>query len=319
MTTTGEPAPQPGHPTPHGDESFAAADVIILTYNSAEYVRPCLRAVAATDWGPLDVVVVDNASSDNSGLVARLAAQEIGFGLTVLPLTHNLGCAGGNNVGWRHTTGDFVVFLNPDTEVTPGFVRELVTPMIADPSIGVTGARIYYPGTRTLQHAGAGVYPNGMTHHYGAGEEDTGQHEQMRDVDYVTGAGFAVRRTLLERIGGFDEDYFPAYFEEVDLCARIRRLGFRVVYVPQAILYHHESVSLTVNSPAFHRLYQRMRIRYLMKNLSLLQWITTFIPAEIRWLMSEPLAKGHRLEQFRAYAEGAWWLLRRALRVPGRY
>jgi GT2 family glycosyltransferase len=189
--------------------------------------------------------------------------------------------------------------------------------MQRDETIGVTGAKIYYPGTRTLQHAGGIVHPNGMTNHYGAGEEDSGQHDTPRECTYVTGAGFAVRRSLLERLGGFDEDFFPAYFEETDLCRRAWRLGARVVYVPKAVLYHHESVSLVVNSPRFRRLYQRMRILYCLKNYSLAEWMR-FARFERWWMMNEPAARGHRLEQFRAYAEGLGWYVWTRLRPVAR-
>ncbi len=287
----------------------ARVSVVILCYNSAGYIAPCLRSVARLEHRPLEVVVADNASRDGSADAARRAARECGLEIRLLPLDRNLGCGGGNNAGWRASRGEVIVFLNPDTEVTPGFVTELLRPMTEDPAIAVTGAKIYYPGTRTLQHAGAKIHPNGMTGHYGSGQEDRGEWDEPRDVDYVTGAGFAVRRDVLERVGGYDEDYFPAYFEESDLCTRIRRAGWRVRYAPAAVLFHHESVSLTVNSPGFHRLYQRMRIRYLIKNYTLRDWLGRFLPFEARWMLRCPEARGHRLEQFRAYAEGlAWWI-----------
>jgi len=281
--------------------------VVILSYKSADYIGPCLRSIATTVYPNLEVVVADNASADGSVEAARAAAQELGMEINLLALTDNRGCAGGNNAGWRASRGEIIVFLNPDTTVTPSFVREVTAPLIADPSIAITGAKIYWPDTRRLQHAGGILYPNAMSDHHGAGQEDTGQFDVQREVDYVTGAGFAIRRNLLERLGGFDEDYFPAYFEETDLCLRVRRAGYRVVYVPTAVFYHHESVTLVANSRSFRTLYQRMRIRFCIKNYSLRQWLTEFIPFEVNWLLHEPTARGNRLEQFRAYAEGIWW------------
>ena len=288
--------------------------IVILTYRSAQYVGQCLRSIAGLEYSPLEIVVADNASTDGSLDVALQAAHDCGLDIKTVPLSRNLGCAGGNNAGWRASAGQIVVFLNPDTEVTPSLVGALVKPLLQDSSIGVTGAKIYYPNSRTMQHAGARICPNGMSNHFGAGEEDRGQYDEVRDVDYVTGAGFAVRRSLLEELDGFDEDYFPAYFEETDFCTRARKQGWRVLYVPTAVFYHHESVSLTVNSPAFHRLYQRMRIRYCIKNFTLRDWVRRFLPFEYWWMRHEPHARGHRREQFRAYAEGAWWLLGKCLR-----
>ncbi|MCX7718575.1 MAG: glycosyltransferase family 2 protein [Candidatus Sumerlaeaceae bacterium] len=293
------------------------ASVVVLTYNSAPFIGPCLGSLAQLTGGPTEIIVVDNDSVDGSPDAARKAAQAARLDIRLIELRPNRGCAGGNNAGWRAARGEFIVFLNPDTEVTPTFVDALIAPMRSDASIGITGAKIYYPGTRTLQHAGGIIHPNAMTNHYGAGEEDTGQYDTPRDCAYVTGAGFAVRRSVLERLGGFDEDFYPAYFEETDLCLRARRAGWRVVYVPEAVFYHHESVSLVVNSPQFRRLYQRMRILYCLKNFSLGDWVR-FARFERWWMMNEPAARGHRLEQFRAYGEGLSWFIRTRLRPVSR-
>lgn len=277
--------------------------IVILMWNSEAFIGPCLRSLCATGHGACEIVVVDNASRDGSVAAARAAARELGLRATLLALDTNLGCAGGNNAGWRAAQGEAIVFLNPDTEVTAGFAEALVAPIAQDAHVGVTGAKIYYPGTRTLQHAGAFMHPNAMSGHYGAGEEDAGQHDVARECAYVTGAGFAVRRSVLESLRGFDEDYFPAYFEECDLCARVWRAGMTVRYEPRAMMYHHESVSLVANSPSFRRLYQRMRVVYLAKNLRVRGWIRA-ARFEARWMRNEPAARGQRREQFRAYREG---------------
>ena len=286
--------------------SLPAVSLVILTYRSAEYIGQCLESLCCLEGlNEFEIIVADNASSDGSAQIARECAERLGVNVRVMELPRNLGCAGGNNAGWRASTGKVVVFLNPDTEVTPTFVRELVKPISDDPKVGVTGAKIYYPGTTCLQHAGGFIHPNGMTGHYGAGEnDDQGNYDTVRKCDYVTGAGVAVRRSLLEQLGGFDEEYFPAYFEEVDFCTRARRAGVSVLYIPTAVLYHHESVTLAVDSPGFRRLYQKMRIVYLWKNLRGYREWRAAIGFEKWWMMQSPYAKGHRLEQFRAYIEG---------------
>lgn len=300
---------------PGGGEPLVS--VVVLSYRSADFLPSCLRALGASDYSRMEVLVVDNASPDHSAEVARQTAEELELGVKLLPLARNLGCAGGNNVGWRESRGEFVIFLNPDAEVRPDTIRELVRPMMEDPTIGVTGAKIYWPGTRRIQHAGGRIYPNAMTDHWGKGEEDHGQHDVPRDVDYVTGAGFAVRRCVLERLHGFDEEYFPAYYEETDLCVRARRLGYRVRYIPSAVIDHHESVTLGVTSRSFRRLYHRMRMRFIWKNYS---WREIWKAGgfELWWMRHEPRARGYRLEQFVAYAEGAAWVLGKYLHIGGR-
>lgn len=286
--------------------------VVILSYRSAGYLGPCLAALAADpDGRTAEIVVVDNASLDGSVAVARSHARRLGLPVAVIASPANRGCAGGNNVGWRATAAPVVVFLNPDAMVRAGCIAALAQPLLSDPSIGATGTKIFWPGTDLIQHAGGRVYPNGMTDHWGKMESDRGQHDIPRDCDYVTGAGFAVRRDTLEALGGFDEDYFPAYFEELDLCTRIRRrLGLRVSYRPDAVLDHHESVSLGADSPRFRRMYQRMRMIYLLKNAGF-GGLARAARFERWWMTHEPTARGRRLEQLPAYAWGLGWLARR--------
>jgi GT2 family glycosyltransferase len=288
--------------------------IVILSYNSAEYIGACLSSLAHSEYRNMECIVVDNASRDRSAEVAHGYEGKLPFSLRVVSLELNLGCAGGNNAGWRMASGEILLFLNPDTEITPSFVSALVGAFESDSRVGIAGAKIYYPGTHRLQHAGAFILPNGMTNHFGAGEEDSGRYDYARDVDYVTGAGFAIRASLMHRLNGFDEDYFPAYFEEVDLCTRARKAGYLVRYVPGAVLYHHESVSLVANSPGFRRLYQRMRVRYCLKNYSSAEMLKKFVPFEAKWMLRQKQARGQRLEQFRAYAENFGWLVRKLVR-----
>ncbi|NLD61276.1 glycosyltransferase family 2 protein [Candidatus Sumerlaeota bacterium] len=288
--------------------------IVILTYKSEDYIAQCLTSIARSDNGDKhEIIIVDNASSDLSTTVANQTIKALGLTRAkVVPLPKNLGCASGNNAGWRAATGDIILFLNPDTEITASFVAEITNPLINDPEAAVTGAKIYYPNSRVLQHAGAYIHPNGMTGHYGVGETDDQElYNEIRPCDYVTGAGFAVTRKALEELNGFDEEYFPAYFEETDFCTRVRKiLHKKVLYIPTAILYHHESVTLAVDSPAFRRLYQKMRIMYLCKNLRTLREWRKAIGFEKWWMLKSPHSRGHRTEQFRAYYEAAVQLIK---------
>ena len=256
------------------DAAPCRVSIVILTFRSAGYIEKCLTSlIRLNNLCDVEIVVVDNASADGSAQIARDCAVKLGIAAKVEALPANLGCAGGNNAGWRLASGDVIVFLNPDTEVTPNFIDELVAPMFADATVGVTGAKIYYPGTTRLQHAGGFIHPNGMTGHYGAGEpDDAGKYDDV-----------------------------PAYFEETDLCTRIRRAGFKVLYIPTALLYHHESVTLAVDSPGFRKLYQKMRIMYLLKNLKTWQQWRKAIGFEKWWMLHSPHSRGYRLEQFCAY------------------
>ncbi|GAB4311233.1 MAG: hypothetical protein Kow0059_01150 [Candidatus Sumerlaeia bacterium] len=275
--------------------------IIILTFNHAPYIDGCLRSVFGQTYTPLEVIVFDNASTD--GTADRVRRSPWAAGVRLIESPRNLGCAGGNNRASRQARGAALVFLNPDTQLDEGCVAELVRPLFERKDVGITGAKIYYPNSRRFQHAGGIIHRNGMCAHRGEGELDRGQFDVPAEVDYVTGAALAVRRDLFLYLRGFDEDYNPAYYEESDLCWRARRCGYKVLYVPTAVLWHKEGAALTKWSAAFYWLNYRNRIRFLMKNYSLWRWLTWFLPQEIQWYRYRE-ARGHRLLQLRAYGAG---------------
>jgi GT2 family glycosyltransferase len=301
---------------------FAAkplVSVVILTYNSADFILLCLEALELQTYENREIIVVDNASRDGT---LRLV-EESPYTPKIVRSETNLGCAGGNNLGWHAAKGDIIVFLNPDTVPTKNWLENLIAPFLSRSDVVITGSKLYYPNSHRIQHAGGILYPNAMCDHFGNGELDHGQYDELREVDYVTGAAIAVRRDFLQSMGGFDEDYFPAYYEETDLCYRARRKGFGVLYVPTAVVYHCESPILKKLSPSFYRTFYRSRIRFLLKNYSLKDWLFRFVPFEIKWFLAIPEARGTRLLQFRAYWEGVTFLFqklfsrRRTIRAPG--
>ena len=166
----------------------------------------------------------------------------------------------------RTCPADVAVVLNTDITVPPDWLTHLVAPMMADPAIGIAGCKLYYPGGRTIQHAGGYITaPQAWPGHYGLNDEDQGQHDALRDVDYVIGAALAVKRAALEQIGLFDEGYF-LYYEDVDLCQRARRAGYRVVYIPDAWLTHLESATTVKGSPAYLEQFSCGRWRFILKH-----------------------------------------------------
>ena len=269
----------------------------------------CLESISWQTRGDYELVIVDNASRDKT--LERVELSPFGRIVSkVIANKENIGCAGGNNVGWRAASGKIIIFLNPDTVVEPRWLEELAGALEHEPQAAVAGCKIFYPNTRTLQHAGGIIHPNGMTTHRGNGEEDRGQYDEICEMDYVTGAAIAVRRDFLESVGGFDEEYFPAYFEESDLCYRARKRGKKVLYVPKAALYHFESPGVVKFSPRFYELYYRMRMRFVLKNFSRWEILTKALPFELRWMLKEPQARGFRLMQLRALGQNLRWLFK---------
>ena len=152
-----------------------------------------------------------------------------------------------------------------------------------------------------------------MSEHLGAYKIDEGQYDQDADVDYVTGALIGMRRAEMEALGGFDEEYHPAYYEESDLAWRMQHSGRRVRYVASAVGYHWESPGLELNSPRFVRTSYRSRLIWLVKNYSLPQWVGVFLPFEWTWFWG-PFAKGFRRAVLRSYASGALFAAKCVLR-----
>lgn len=251
------------------------ASVIIPVWNGREYLPACLDALLAQDYPDFEVIVVDNASVDGSAdLVAERYPQ-----VRLIRNAQNLGFAGGCNIGLKTAHGDIFILLNEDTVVQPGWLQALVK-ALQRPEVGVVGCKILYPDGKTIQHAGGWIeWPLGLAHHYGQGEEDNGQWDEPRQVEYVTGAAMAFRRDVLERVGPLDEEFWPAYFEDVDFCFRVREAGFEVWYMPEAVVLHKGTVTLT--EPAQHSsAYQRGRLRFVLKHLPPDRFLKEFVLAE---------------------------------------
>ncbi len=234
--------------------------ILILSWNGADDLAGCLAAVQRQNADT--VLVVDNGSQDASRAVVQRGfpwARLIANG-------RNLGFGGGMNVGLRALMSDHdvVVLLNQDTQVDAGWLDALTAPL-DDPAIGAVGCKIHYPDGQTLQHAGGVIDPGRLTAwHIGHGERDAGQHDTPRDCAYLTGAALALRTTLLRGIGLFDEGYAPAYYEDVDLCWRMRRAGALLRYEPRATLRHAESRS-TRDVIRRAALMHRNRLRFAVK------------------------------------------------------
>jgi GT2 family glycosyltransferase len=253
----------------------------------------------AQSHAPHEVILVDNASTDGSvELVAANFPQ-----VRIICNDENLGFAGGMNVGLKEATGDIAVLLNQDTVVRENWLAELVKAMETDKHIGIAGCKILYPDGQTIQHAGGYLeYPLGLSHHYGYGELDQGQWDEQREVEYVTGAAMAIQLEVLERIGYLDDDFFPAYFEDADLCLRARQADYKVVYVPTAALLHHESASTETETVEQHYYYHRNRLRLLLKHYTLEQFKRDFLPTEKeRFALPLPLSEVRALR--RSYLE----------------
>jgi len=218
--------------------------VVVLTWNGRELTMECLRSLLASTYPRLEVILVDNGSTD--GTVEAVARQFPGQ-VKIIANGRNLGFSVGNNIGIAFALkggADYVLLLNNDTLVDPGLVEALARTLSSEAEIGVVGPKIYYASPDNLIWSAGGEVSlwRGLARHLGIRQEDRGQYDRRRDVDYVTGCALMVKREVIEKVGMLDPS-FPAYFEDTDLCMRARRAGYRVVYEPSGKLWHKISQS----------------------------------------------------------------------------
>jgi len=162
---------------------------------------------------------------------------------TLITLQHNSGFVHAVNAGIAAARGEFIVLLNNDTVVTPGWLDALVDRAKSDRRVGVVGAKLVYPDGR-LQEAGGIVWRDGSAWNYGRyNDPDDPAYTLLADVDYCSGACLLVRADILNTLGGLDTRYVPAYYEDADLAFATRELGFRVVYEPKAVVCHIEGAT----------------------------------------------------------------------------
>jgi GT2 family glycosyltransferase len=212
--------------------------------------------------GGFEVLLIDNGSSDRTAEYVRSRYPSV----RVLEPGRNLGFCGGFNLGERHASGRYLVSLDNDTRVRPDWLHSLVAAVEVEPSAGAITSKLLIMGRpAVLNAAGLLLFDDGFGACRGWLEEDCGQYEQREEVFGGPGCGLLLRRQVLEEVGGLDPSFF-AYYEDADLCWRMRLHGWRVIYEPKAVVEHRHSGSTA--SPTFIFLVNRNRIFMMLKNAS---------------------------------------------------
>ncbi|MBI5302405.1 MAG: glycosyltransferase family 2 protein [Chloroflexi bacterium] len=211
--------------------------VVILTFNSARTIRECLDSLLALRAANVEIVVVDNQSTD----ATREIVQQNYPAVTLIANARNLGYAEGNNVGLRYALdrgAAFALVLNDDVVVAPEMLDELLAAADVHPNAALLGPLVYHHASPAMiQSAGGGQTRDWQFFHRGQNQRDEGQFRAVEPVGWLTGCAILARCDALARVGLFDTDYFM-YWEDVDWCLRARRVGYRVLFVPQAKLWH---------------------------------------------------------------------------------
>lgn len=221
------------------EEEAPKVSVIIPVYNQIRYTYLCLLSILThTKEVSYEIIIADDVSCDATEHLSEFVEN-----IVICRNTENQGFLKNCNHAAKAARGQYVMFLNNDTQVTDGWLSSLVDLIEGDTSIGMVGSKLVYPDGR-LQEAGGIIWSDGSGWNYGRLDNpDKAEYNYVKDVDYISGAAILLPVKLWKQIGGFDERFAPAYCEDSDLAFEVRRAGYRVVYQPLSKVIHFEGVS----------------------------------------------------------------------------
>lgn len=258
--------------------------VVILGWNGEKYLRDFLPSVVRfTSTELCEIIVADNCSTDGSVAFVKENYPQI----TVIQNKRNGGYAGGYNDALAQVESEYYVLLNQDIEVTEGWVEAVIAEMDKDKSIAAAQPKLRdYNKREYFEYAGAcGGFVDSLGYAYCRGrvfdsiEKDEGQYDNVTDIFWASGACLFIRKDAYRRAGALDEDFF-AHQEEIDLCWRLNNLGYRLISVPQSVVYHVGGGSLSYNNPRKAYLNFRNNLMMIFKNLPLWE-LTVKLPVRL--------------------------------------
>jgi GT2 family glycosyltransferase len=230
--------------------------VVVVNWERCALLRACLNSLARQTVSGFEVIVVDNGSQDGS---AAMVASEFPAAL-LLRNAENRGFCAANNQGIAAAQGRYIALLNNDAEADWRWLEELLSAFRLGDDVGMAASKILvWENHSIIDKAGHLIYPDGQNRGRGAGETDRGQYDRVEETAWPDGCAAIYRKDMLDRIGGFDEDFF-AYADDAELGLRARLAGWRSIYVPTAVVYHHHGSTLGRFSPERMVLIERNRV-----------------------------------------------------------
>lgn len=226
--------------------------IIIPAYNQFGFTYNCLKAILEnTTEISYEVIVADDHSTDEIKNIERIV-----IGIKVLHNEKNLGFLLNCNNAAQYARGKYILFLNNDTQVQYNWLKPLVELMKLNKDVGMVGSKLVYP-EGYLQEAGGILWKDGSAWNYGhLNNPENPEFAYVKEVDYISGAAIMIRKSLWKKIGGFDETFIPAYYEDTDLAFEVRKNGYKVLYQPASVVIHFEGVSNGNNVLSGQKRYQ---------------------------------------------------------------
>jgi GT2 family glycosyltransferase len=265
--------------------------IIIPNYNGALYLDKCLRSLQVQTYRKFEIVIVDNASQDESITIAQAAVPEA----RLIIQKHNTGFAGGVNAGIKASRGEWVAVINNDTELAPDWLAECIAMIQKQPEAAFLACRILeFTGRERLFSAGDCFLRAGIG--YRRGQEQTDREDFHRECEIFSTSGCAAlyRKEIIEELSGFDERFF-AYLEDVDLGLRLQAANYKGFYTPRAVVFHHGGAT---SGGEFSRLSVRLRTRnsllLLIKSLPvpiLLRCLPMIFLSQLAWFLRAAVHK----------------------------
>lgn len=247
-------------------ESSPVVSVVIPNWNGAHHLAICLDALRAQTYPQIEIIVADNASTDESRTLLAERYPEV----RVIALPENRGFTGACNAGMRAANGSIVVLLNNDTEAEPSWLSEVVAALDRHPDAGMVASKMLLFDDRTRFHTAGDLYRvDGRLVNRGVWEQDTGQYDCEEYVFSACGGSAAYRRAMLDDIGLLDEDFFFSA-EDMDLAWRAQLAGYRCIYAPRAVVYHRLAATGGGVTASYHD--GRNMIWILVKNYPAALW-----------------------------------------------
>lgn len=235
--------------------------MVVVNWNRRDLLRACLRSLASQSFPEVEVIVVDNGSTDGSIEMLRTEfSATADLPVNMIRNDSNRGFCEANNQGIAASRSEFVALLNNDAEASADWLRELHSAFRDRAGIGMAASKVLvHEDPSRIDKAGHLIYPDGQNRGRGSGEPDLGQYDRIEETAWPDGCACMYRRAMLDEIGGFDEDLF-AYADDAELGLRAQIAGWKCLYIPTAIVRHRRGATLGLRSTARLELIERNRV-----------------------------------------------------------